>query len=215
MRKRRIKVSGLCRLSLMPDTTEISFNLSGTCAEYESTIALSAEKTNLLYEALMATGFLKSDIGTGSFSVVPEFENYTDEKGNYKRRQIGYSFSHMINVSFPLDSARLSEIITALGKSGIEADFSVSFKLSDKEAAKNMLLDSAVADCREKAEILAKAAGATLGKVGYITYSRNSPDFSYMAGGPAKLSKMSSFDVDINPSEITVSDTVSIVWKLK
>lgn len=215
MHKSRIRVSGLGTLSLLPDTTVISFNLSGVCALYDETVSLSAEKSNLLYDALMASGFLKSQIGTDSFSVAPEFENYNDERGNYKRRQIGYRFSHSLSVSFDIDSKRLSEIITRVGNAGVEAETQVSFRLADEEAAKNKLLEAAVADCRAKAEILAKAADARLGDVKYIDYSRREPQFSYAAGGPVALSKMSSFDVDINPALILVSDTVSIVWKLE
>ena len=71
---------------------------------------------------------------------------------------------------------------------------------------------------REKAEILATSAGVKLGEVQNIDYSwgeieiRTSP-VDMLEIGSYKME--SSYDIDIEPDDIDVADTVTILWEIK
>ena len=86
----------------------------------------------------------------------------------------------------------------------------------------NRLLGKAVKDVMEKAEVLAGAAGVTLKGIQNIDYSWGEINFevSPMRGDMmtekrmAPMAAMDSYDMDIEPDDIEVSDTVMVVWEI-
>ena len=88
--------------------------------------------------------------------------------------------------------------------------------------AKNELLGQAIADATEKASVLAKAAGLTLKEIRNIDYSWGMIDFeikpmdrmlmpkSCRSGAAAEPG----YNLDIQPDDITVSDTVMVIWEI-
>ena len=92
--------------------------------------------------------------------------------------------------------------------------------MSDPEAIKNLLLGKAVTDAKEKAAVLTQAGGVTLKDIQSIDYSWGEIDFEYrpMRGNmmveccEAPMAK--SYDLDIEPDDIEVSDTVTVVWEI-
>ncbi|ERT64692.1 PF04402 domain protein [Peptoniphilus sp. BV3AC2] len=83
---------------------------------------------------------------------------------------------------------------------------------------KKEVIKRAVENSREKAEILATAAGVKLGEVQSIDYSwgeidiRTSPVDMFEIGS---YKMESSYDIDIEPDDIDVADTVTILWEIK
>lgn len=82
---------------------------------------------------------------------------------------------------------------------------------------KNSLLEKAVEDSKNKAEILSKAAGVSLGKIKNINYSwgeleiysRPIQDFELM-----KSDTVESYDMDIEADDIDLEDSVTIEWEI-
>jgi len=88
------------------------------------------------------------------------------------------------------------------------------------EDAKNQLLAKAVEDSNTKAEILTKAAGVKLGKVININYSWGEIN---IYSEPLRYDKAilceesaCNYDnsLDINPEDLDISDTVTVVWEI-
>lgn len=84
---------------------------------------------------------------------------------------------------------------------------------------KEEVLKRAVENSKEKAEILATAAGVNLGEIQSIDYSwgeidiRTSPVDMFEAKRTLALEP--SYDIDIEPDDIDVADTVTILWEIK
>ena len=95
--------------------------------------------------------------------------------------------------------------------------------MADKESAKELLLACAVKDASAKAEVLAEAAGVTLGDLQNIDYSWGELNFyarpmesPLMAKGMAvNESARDSIDLDINPGDVQLSETVTLVWEIR
>ena len=93
--------------------------------------------------------------------------------------------------------------------------------VKDTEKAKDGLLKAAIRDSRHKAEILAEAAGTALGDIITIDYSWGVIDFvtrpMNRLAEPARAYGAvmeDSYEMDIEPEDIVVEDTVTVVWGL-
>ena len=84
-------------------------------------------------------------------------------------------------------------------------------------AKKNELLENAVRDARIKAEALTRAAGVTLKDIWSIDYSWGEVDFEVRPMEELRMAKFDgggSFDMDIEPDDIDMSDTVTVTWEI-
>ena len=214
---RTIRVTGRGQLKLRPDTTRITVQLDGLHEDYAETLRRSSDDTDVLKTVLSGFGFERSDLKTLSFGVDPEYEGYQDTDGTYKQRFRGYRFRHALKVEFPSDNERLGKILYALACCPVCPELRLSYTVSDPEAAKNTLLEKAVADAREKAVLLARAAGVVLGELRSIDYSRLEIEFDSRPMRSAVMNAKaadSSFSMDLEPDDIQVNDTVTAVWEI-
>ncbi len=217
---RTIRITGKGQLKLRPDTTRITMTLEGLDKDYEAALKRSYDDTEALKELLTGFGFQKSDVKTLQFSVNTEYESYR-EGDEYRQRFAGYRFRHVMKVEFPSDNARLGRILYALAGADVRPEFRLSYTVGDPEAAKKALLAKAVADAREKAAVLTEAAGVALGQLRSIDYSWGTLSFEcspmdnmVMARKSASLAD-GAFDLDIEPDDIEVSDTVTVIWEIE
>ena len=220
---RTIRVTGKGQIKVKPDTTRITMFLEGTWPEYGETLRHSSQDTERLKDVLSAFGFERSDLKTLNFNVETEYESYKD-KGTYKQRLIEYKFTHMMKVEFPSDNDRLGKVLYALANCPLKPEFRLSYTVSDPEAAKNDLLGKAVTDAKEKASVLTQAAGVTLKDIQSIDYSWGEIDFEYRPMNRMLMAdeylarpmaaESSSYDMDIEPDDIEVSDTVTVLWEI-
>ena len=220
---RTIRVTGKGQLKVRPDMTRVTISLEGTYPEYSETLRRSSQDTEQLKDLLSTFGFERSVLKTLNFSVDTKYESYT-EKGVYKQRFAGYVFRHLMKVEFPSDNDRLGKILYALAHCQVKPEFRLSYTVSDPEAAKNKLLGSAVADAREKASVLTQSAGVVLKDIQSIDYSWGEIDFEYrpmdrmlaadMCLTMPLTAKANSYDMDIEPDDIEVSDTVTVLWEI-
>ena len=217
---RTIRVTGKGEIKVHPDVTRITITLEGIYPDYEKTLRKSTEDTEILKEILTGFGFERSDLKTLQFNVDTEYET-VKEHGVYNQRFVGYKYRHIMKVEFPSDNDRLGKILFALANSSVKPEFRISYTVSDPEAAKNALLAKAVADAKEKAAVLSQAAGVSLKDIQNIDYSWGKIDFEvgpidcFAAGSilPPAAGK-ASLDLDVEPDDISTSDTVTVIWEI-
>lgn len=218
-----IRVTGKGRIRIKPDTTRITVTLEGTYPEYSETLRRSSQDTEQLRDLLTGFDFERADLKTLNFNVDTEYES-CKEKGVYKQRFVGYKFSHLMKVEFPSDNDRLGRILYALANCPLNPQFRLSYTVKNQEAAKNELLAKAVTDAKEKAVVLTQAAGVPLKGIQSIDYSWGELNFEVrpmnrmlMADACAEEAKMAggaSYDMDIEPDDIEVADTVTVIWEI-
>ena len=219
---RTIRVTGKGQIKVKPDTTRITMSLTDVFKEYADTLRHSSEDTEVLKEVLSGFGFERADLKTLSFNVDTEYESYRDKNNDYKQRFVGYRFTHTMKVEFVSDNDRLGKILYALSNCSVKPEFRISYTVKEPEAAKNLLLGKAVTDAGEKAAVLTRAGGVKLKEIQSIDYSWGELDFEYrpMRGdmlvecGEAPMA-YKSCSLDIEPDDIEVSDTVTVVWEIE
>lgn len=218
--ERTIRVTGKGRLKIRPDMIRLTIKLEGRSKEYGEALELSAEQTGELKEVFERLGFDRDDLKTLSFDADTEYESYKDKDENRRRRLTGYSFCHRLKIEFDEDSRLLGRILYELAHSSLSPEFRIDYTVKDTEALKNELLSRAVSDSRQKAEVLCKAAGVSLSGVEHIDYSWGEIEFvsTFMdrmaESRMTACSSMESYDIDVNPDDIDVYDTVTIVWSI-
>ena len=217
---RTIRVTGKGQIKVKPDMTRITMTLTGLYREYGETLRRSSEDTETLKDVLSSFGFERSDLKTLNFSVDTEYESYRDKHNDYKQRFAGYRFNHIMKVEFESDNDRLGKILYALANCKVRPEFRISYTVKDPEATKNLLLGKAVTDAKEKATVLTQAGGVSLKEIQSIDYSWGEIDFEYRPMRGAVLTECceapiaKSYDLDIEPDDIEVSDTVTVVWEI-
>ena len=218
---RTIRVTGKGQIRVKPDMTRITMTLTELYKEYSETLRRSSEDTEVLKDVLAEFGFERSDLKTLSFNVDTEYESYRDRNNDYKQKFVGYRFNHILKVEFESDNDRLGNILFALANCRVKPEFRISYTVKDPEAAKNLLLGKAVTDAREKAVVLTQAAGVTLKDIQSIDYSWGEIDFEYRPMRGDVLMECceapmaaKSYNPDIEPDDIDVSDTVTVVWEI-
>lgn len=218
---RTIRVTGKGKIKVKPDMTRLLITLQGTCKEYGETLKRTSEETEALKELLSSFGFERTDLKTLAFNINTRYESYKSGN-NYKQRFAGYEYWHRLKVEFPNDNARLGKVMYALANSILKPEFQISYTVSDPEAVKNELLGVAVRDAIAKAGVLAGASGVTLKDIQSVDYSWGEVDFEIrpmrmdlceydmtIAGG-----MKDSYDMDIEPDDVDVADTVTVVWEI-
>lgn len=214
---RTITVTGTGSATVAPDLIRITFSLNRLLDTYELTMNALIEDTARLTENLTALGYAKSDVKTLDLGVRPHHESYKGKDGNYHSRFLGYKGTHKLRLDFDFDSHLLGTTIRAIVNSGVDPDFSIDYGYKDTEALKNMVIVSAVEDSCRKAQLLAKAAGTTLGEVQSIDYSWNEIDIYHRIDRDyvlcaAEMAQKS--EIEITPDDIRSQDTVTIIWSL-
>lgn len=214
---RTIKVTGRGELKLRPDLTRVTAALSGKYGEYAETLERSSADTEKLKDMLASFGFERAGVKTVDFSVDAEFES-RQEDGEYRQKLVGYRYRHTVKVEFEPDNERLGKLLHALAASDLEPEFTVAYTVKDPEKARGELLAKAVADAREKAEILARSAGLTLKEIASVDYSYGGADAfvrptARMAAFKAADAQSFAFGADMNPDDVNVSDAVTVVWE--
>jgi len=218
---RSIKVTGKGKITVKPDTVRLIITQSKVEERYERAVAESTYQKESLTRALEELGFEAEELKTQYFHVNAETEGYQDKSGCWKNRTIGYRFTHRMKLEFPRDDEKLGAVLSVLTDIPGNPEFDLEYTVADPEAAKNELLESAFEDSKQKASLLAMASNSLLGDVRFIDYSWGEVDLvtrpvnqMLLRGAEATMACKSTMDMDIEPEDIELTDTVTVLWDL-
>lgn len=214
MNQRTITVKGTGKASLPPDYIEIPLYLESRDEQYEQAIELASQKLEELQQCLEGIGFKKEDLKTSSFTVDTDYEQVKDEEGNYVRVFRGYIVRHHLSIGFDFNTEKLGEVIQIISDCKAHPEFSIQYQLKSEAALTSLILEDAVKQATRQANVLAQAAGVTLGPIQAIEY-----DFSTLSYQPRELllnesANYSMAMMDLQPQDISATDYVTIVWEL-
>ena len=220
--ERTIRVTGKGQISVKPDMIRLMLTLEDIYDDYETTLEQSAKQVELLKDCFETLGFARPDLKTLHFNINTEYKSYQDKNREWQRRFVGYKFTHRMKLEFDADNKRLGQVLYALAHATVRPEFRINYTVKDSEAAKNQLLGNAVADAKVKAGVLAEAAGVKLGDIITVDYTWGEIEFlaEPMGTGMYASKECASdsalgYDIDIEPDNIDVSDTVTVIWKIE
>ncbi len=217
MEERVISVKGKGKASIPPDTIEINMILTTLKPTYEEAMNAASRDLDELRLCLRSAGFDKKDIKTTNFRVDTKYENISDANGNYRRVFVGYEVTNNLRIEFEQNAMMLTRVLNALAGCKSTPEFSIRYKVKDDTEVKDLLLERAVEDARSKAKVMAEAAGVRLGKVLSIDYSGSDIQLyrDIYSINKNLISTGGAPNIDLQPDDIDVEDTVTVVWRME
>lgn len=219
---RMVTVNGLSERKVVPDEAHIQVNVNALAAKVETAKAEHDRKLKEVIAIAKKEGVDDAQIKTQHSSIQPQ---YTYE--NNKRVFKGYQVQTMLDVTVKKTES-LGALVEKLSAAKLENTganewqnlVSVSYSLSNPDKIRDEMLADAIKNARMKAERMADAAGAKVGRVMAINEG-GAPSFAFppmpMArGGVMMAMKAESTDaMTPPPGEQQVNATVTVSFELK
>ncbi len=188
--------------SSAPDIASISL---GITTRAEDTAAASIENAAITTQdraAVTALGIKTADIQTRHYNCYPEYGN--DGKLN------SYRVSNTLSVTVR-EFTLINKVIDDSLAAGATEISGLSFSLSDTSKLRSTAIKAAIADAKEKAEIIASSLGKSIS--GIETITENSSEIPRRYGNTMML-KSASADTHIDGGELDYTVTVTIHYFL-
>lgn len=204
-----IVVSGTSKEQKRNEIARFSAGASAVNSDRDTAVSEVNSIVTKITEAVKTFGIKDEDIKTSNLSIYQEEESYYED-GVQKRRKGQWRVSNNIEVILRnVDNA--SDLADILTKNGATNVYGPMLTLDDTQKASDELLSSAIEDAREKALIMAEAAGGSLGEVVSVVEG-SSPASVYRtmmseAGGGG--------GIPIEPGSSMVSKTVVVSFRLR
>ena len=217
MNNREIIVKGIGKAAVAPDLIVLNMNLEVSDMDYDKTMRRSSDMLDKLRSAISSAGHDGKEMKTTSFNINTKYESYR-ENGGHKQRFAGYTCYHSLKLEFNLDIAVLGATLGAIAGCEAKPDFNIKFSIKDPSAVSEQLLESAIENAKWKATVLAKSAGVKLGEIQRIDYNwselhlYSQTDYQF---NDMMLCEAAPLAMDIEPEEIKVNDTATIVWAIE
>jgi uncharacterized protein len=203
-----VVVSGTSKEQRRNEIARFTAGASSVNSDRDTAVSEISGVVSKITEAAKTFGIKSEDIKTSNLSIHQEEESYWEE-GVQKRRKGQWRVSNNVEVTLR-KVERASELADILTKNGATNVYGPMLSLDDTQKAGDELLSSAIEDAKEKAEIMAEAAGKTLGEVVSVVEG-SSPANVYsarleMGGGGGGM--------PIEPGSSMVSKTVTVSFRL-
>lgn len=207
-----ITVVGEAREEVAPDQAV----LSGQLISKAKKLSIAKEENDGLAKrvASVAAAFdiPKEKIAASNVYIAPE---YVWNQGENKQDQVGYIVSR--NLSITMDNMEIHErLLSALLDKGIDQINGVQFNIADPESHQDKLRVKALENAHKRAQILAEAAGAKLGKV--ISINTEAVEHSPMPvpRGVAMMAKSEGLSTAPSlPGTVSLQQNIYVVYELK
>jgi uncharacterized protein YggE len=193
-----LTVTGVGRVEDVPDEASFSFGVESRARTAQAAIAANATAMERVIAAIRQAG--GRDISTQWVSVY----TVTGDDGTVT----GYSASN--SVSATVGVGRAGALIDAAAEAGANQISGPGFSSSDSDRLYRDALADAVADARERAEVLARAAGRSLGEISSIVEGGGSMPLPF-----AERAADAAASTPIVPGSQETSASVTVTFSLR
>lgn len=201
-----ITVTGEGVVEGAPDLAVLTLGVTTQAATAAAALAANSEGLAAVLARLSASGIEARDMQTSNLSLNPNWTGY--DQGAPKL--VDYTATNQVTVRVR-DLASLGVVLDAAVTDGANTLNGLMFGLSDPRPAMDTARKAAVTDARARAELLAGAAGVTLGRVLSISeggaMTQPGPMFKSMGAADAMA-------VPVASGEVATSASVTVVFEI-
>jgi uncharacterized protein YggE len=202
-----VSVSGTGRVELAPDRAVFTVGVQTMAPVVAAALQENNTRVTAIIAALKRLGAPDRAIRTSHVSIYPQQE----QPGGRAPKIVGYQVSNNITVAG--DPAAVGTLLQAAMDAGANSVSGVSFTVSDPTRGRDVALQAAFADARAKAEVLARAAGRSVGRAVSIVEGGMARPPVPMAYEMKAMGR--SADIPIESGDEEVSFRVSVVFELR
>lgn len=205
-----ITVTGRSGMESTPDVAKVSVGVSSRAATPSVAREENSAAINATLAALAEMGIEEKDIQTTNMNMWNSYDN----NGNIN----GYRMSTDLTV-YVRDITKAGDVVDAAIAAGSNELNGVEYLLSNEDEMYNTALADAIDLARQKAEVLAEAAGKTVGQVKKIDETSRAVATVREYAAPANpdvgsASKNDFARTTVRPGSSTVSAEVQVVFEM-
>lgn len=208
---RSVTVTGQGRVSYQPDIAILNLGVQiDKAASAEEALNQLNAKMVAIVNAVKSLGVDEADIQTQNYSLYPQYD-YKDNVSVVA----GYNANQQVIVkvlAYDKDPEKLSRIIGAASKAGINQVNSLSFDASNMNDLKQQAKLQAIADAKVRGQVLADAAGVELKEITgwYENYTNPSPVYmDYGKGGMETANASYAANIPSGNREVIIEMNIS------
>lgn len=202
-----LSVDGRGSASIAPDQAELVIGVVSQGRSASQAQAENAQESAAITQALKELGVAASDIQSRNYSFHP---NYSNKEGR-SREISGYTASHSLRVHIR-DIAKAGKIVDAALNAGANEVNSLQYSVSDQSSVRKAALSQAIADARNKANIIASGLGRQI--VGIKNVSENTGYIEARSYNGDMLMASKAAATNIEPGVISLDANVHIEYLL-
>lgn len=218
--QRSINVNATDSVKVQPDRAELVLGIRPQAQTADAARQAAADELDQLTQSLTGLGIEASGITSGQVSINPVYD-----WSESTQKITGYQ----ADVTVTVKDLTLDQASSALTSAAAVADTSVSglnYYVSTYDEQYQNALVSAMQAAQKKAEVLAGAAGASVGQVLSVQEGTDSQEYRYdrasldSSASVALASASSSVesatdDITLNPGEVEISASVTVTYELQ
>lgn len=198
-----VTAAGNGEVAAPPDVAEMYFGSSVIAQDASGALSEASKNAEAIASAVKNAGVASEDIQTANVSVYPEM-------GATPGQVTGYRASVQVRVKIrTLED--VGAVISAASDAGANEIGGPSFTIDNDADVRNQAIELAIADARKRGEVMAKAAGKTLGEI--ISVSEGNLDIPIYYDRTMGAAEAAS--VPIEPGQLDVRASVTVVFELK
>lgn len=201
-----VTASGTGETFEAPDMAQMYFGATVSTDEASAALKQANDVAEAITAAVKDAGVAAEDIQTANVSVYPQ-QNYEGDKVTIT----GYQATIQVSVKIR-DIEAVGDVIGAASEAGANEISGPSFMLDDDAEANAEAIKLAIEDARGRAEVMAKASGKSLGEIISVNETGASSPIYY---GAARDSMAAGESVAIEPGQLNISTSVTVVFELK
>ena len=162
-----LTVQGSAVVQVQPEQMELLFDLVRQNKEYRKCVEKLDSDVERFFRALELAGVPGEQVKLNDYKVKIEYEG-----DGYRTAKIlsGFSASYQFHLTLDLDQEILARILNLIAKTAGSIEVDVRFSVKDLQKWKDQALEVAITGAKSKAELIARAAGITLGPIQDIVY---------------------------------------------
>ncbi len=202
-----LSVTGAASVTLKADYAQITVGVSTKAKTVEEASRENTAAIRAVIAALQDAGVKEEDIATRNYSVSAEYD-YSSLSG---QKLTGYNVTNQLTVILR-DMEHIGATLDKATAAGANSIYNIQFLSTQSDAAQDEATAYAVQDALRKAQLLADAAGLTLGGIVAIEESTT----GYYVTARTYDSKLAvATSNSILPDDTSVSASVKIVFELR
>jgi len=202
-----VTAAGTGTTASAPDTAEMYFGVTILKTDAKSALENASAAADAITKAVKNAGVAAEDIQTANVSVYPQY-SYAEGKSP---AITGYSATVQVRVKLR-DFETIGDVISAASNAGANEISGPNFTLSDDAEARATSLTLAVENARRQAQVMAEAAGKSLGEI--VSISETGVSVPVIYGNRAAYDTIES-GVPIEAGQLDVTASVTVVFELK
>lgn len=207
-----LRVHGTGIVNVTANDAKVILGVRETAQDVRVAQATVNEKINAIYEALIAAGIEKKDIGTESLYIYANYDYSSQEE-----KVTGYTATNTIAITTD-QLERIGEYIDIAFEAGANTLDTVNFSAPGNEDAQREALELAVQNAFERAEIIAKAAGMKIDAVTLMDETQEDHYYNPIIGAKYSNARVEAAAADqstlVQASTLQISTSIIVEFEL-